>query len=389
MSGSGSKKRKKHKIIIFAVEIVLLLFVLAALFVWSKYQKLGHGIDMINTKDDMNTDLDESTQETLKGYMNIAVLGLDNRANGTFEAGNSDSIMIASINNDTKEVRLVSVYRDSYLNRSDDGTYNFGKATEAHGMGGTKRTVGMLNRNFDLDIEDYVVLDFKALTEVVDILGGVEVEIDEGEAKWMDMYIKETSQLTEHESETITEPGVYNLNGVQATSYCRIRYTEDGYGFRRAQRQREVLSKLIEKAKSAGLGTINKLIDTVFEDISTSFTLPEVLSLASQMFNYELTETTGFPFKLHGVTLGKKGYVDVPCDLVTNVTELHKFLFHNYNYTPSNTVQDFSRQITEETGFALGDEVETGVKADTYTEKSRQNADTGADDVQPADGQGQ
>ena len=256
-------------------------------------------------------------------------------------------------------------------------------------MGGTKRTVGMLNRNFDLDIEDYVVLDFKALTEVVDILGGVEVEIDEGEAKWMDMYIKETSQLTEHESETITEPGVYNLNGVQATSYCRIRYTEDGYGFRRAQRQREVLSKLIEKAKSAGLGTINKLIDTVFEDISTSFTLPEVLSLASQMFNYELTETTGFPFKLHGVTLGKKGYVDVPCDLVTNVTELHKFLFHNYNYTPSNTVQDFSRQITEETGFALGDEVETGVKADTYTEKSRQNADTGADGAQPADGEGQ
>lgn len=389
MSGS-KKKKKKRRIIIFTVEIILLLLVLAGLFVWSKYQKLGEGVDIIDTDDIMNTDLDESTQEVLKGYTNVAIFGLDNRTNGTFDAGNTDTIMIASINNDTQEVKLVSVYRDSYLNRSEDGTYNFGKATEAHNMeGGVKRSIGMLNRNFDLDIKDYVVLDFKAMIEVVDLLGGVEIEIDQGEAKWMSMYIHETNVLTDHQSEMITEPGVYNLDGVQATAYCRIRYTEDGYDFRRAQRQREVLSKMVEKVKSAGLGTLNKMIDAVFEEVSTSFTLPEIISLASKMFDYELTDTTGFPFKVRAEKLGKKGYVDIPCDLVTNVTELHKYLFNDYNYTPSNTVQNFSQQIVAETGFGLGDEVDAGVKADTYTEKSRQQqANTSVDDGQAGDGTG-
>lgn len=379
MSGS-KKKKKKRRIIIFTVEIILLLLVLAALFVWSKYQKLNRGPDIIDTDDVMNTDLDESTQEVLKGYTNIAIFGLDNRTNGTFDAGNSDVIMIASINNDTKEVRLVSVYRDSFLNRSDDDTYNFGKATEAHGIGGTKRSVMMLNRNLDLNIEDYIVVDFKAVTEAIDLLGGVEVEIDAAEAKWMDFYIQETSQVTEHQSDTITQPGTYNLNGVQATSYCRIRYTT-GDDYKRSQRQREVLSKMIEKAKSAGLGTINKIIDAVFEEVSTSLTLPEIVSLASQMFNYELADTTGFPFKLQYKVIGKKGGVVVPCDLVTNVTELHKYLFNDYNYTPSNTLQNFSQQIIAETGLGAQDGAGANVEADTFGTKSKQ-ADTSAQDTQ-------
>ena len=373
MSGT-KKKKKKRRIIIFTVEIILLLFVLAALFVWSKYQKLNRGPDIIDTDDVMNTDLDESTQKVLKGYTNIAIFGLDNRTNGTFDAGNSDVIMIASINNDTKEVRLVSVYRDTYLNRSDDSTYNFGKATEAHGIGGTKRSVMMLNRNLDLNIEDYIVVDFKAVTEAIDLLGGVEVEIDAAEAKWMDFYIQETSQVTEHPSETITQPGTYNLNGVQATSYCRIRYTT-GDDYKRSQRQREVLSKMIEKAKSAGLGTINKIIDAVFEEVSTSLTLPEIVSLASQMFNYELADTTGFPFKLQYKEIGKKG------DLVTNVTELHKYLFNDYNYTPSNTLQNFSQQIIAETGLGAQDGAGANVEADTFGTKSKPK-DTSVQDTQ-------
>lgn len=387
MSGS-KKKKKKRRIIIFTVEIILLLLVLAGLFVWSKYQKLGEGVDIIDTDDIMNTDLDESTQEVLKGYTNVAILGLDNRTSGTFDAGNTDTIMIASINNDTQEVKLVSVYRDSYLNRSEDGTYNFGKATEAHNMkGGVKRTLGMLNRNFDLDIKDYVVVDFSAMIEVVDLLGGVEIEIDEGEAKWMSMYIHETNVLTDHQSEMITEPGIYNLDGVQATAYCRIRYTDDGYDFRRAQRQREVLSKMVDKVKSAGLGTLNKIIDAVFEEVSTSFSLPEIISLASKMFDYELTDTIGFPFKLKVEKVNGKD-MDVPCDLATNVTELHKYLFNDYNYTPSNTVQNYSQQIIAETGLSAEDGGDAGVKADTYTEKSRKQANSSADDGQAGDGTG-
>ena len=382
---SASKRRKKKgRIIIFAIEIILLLAALAALFVWSKYQKLDRQPDMIGTEDIMNEDMDESVQEVLKGYTNIALFALDNRSNGSFSAGNSDVIMIASINNDTKEVRLVSVYRDTFLNVSGDGSFNFRKANYAYNKGGAEEAVRMLNRNLDLDIQDYVVVDFQAVTEAVDLLGGVEVEIDAAEAKWMDFYINETAQVTGNEAHSITQPGVYTLDGVQATSYCRIRYTA-GNDFKRAQRQREVLSKMVEKAKKADILTINKIIDSVLDDISTNFTAGELISLASQMMNYELADTTGFPFKLTNADPGnKKGMVVVPCDLVTNVTALHKYLFNEYNYTPSNTVTSYSQAIVNETGKGLGDEEETGVEADRYTKSSQaaaENTDTATEDT--------
>ncbi len=383
MSASRSKK-KKHRIIIFTIEILLLLVVLACLFVWSKYQKLDHQPDMIGTEDIINEDLDESVQEVLKGYTNIALFGLDNRSNGSFDAGNSDVIMIASINNDTKEVRLVSVFRDTFLNVSSDGSYNFRKANYAYNKGGAEEAIRMLNRNLDLDIQDYVVVDFQAVTEAIDLLGGVEVEIDAAEAKWMDFYINETAQVTGREAHSITQPGTYTLDGVQATSYCRIRYTA-GDDFKRAQRQREVISKMVAKAKAADLLTINKIIDSVLDDISTNFTAGEMISMAAQLMSYELADTTGFPFRLTTADLGgKKGSVVVPCDLVTNATDLHKYLFNDYNYTPSNTVTSYSQAIVQETGKGADDAENTGVEADHYTKGSQQShteSDTSAEDT--------
>ena len=380
MSASRSKK-KKHRIIIFTIEILLLLVVLACLFVWSKYQKLDHQPDMIGTEDIINEDMDESVQEVLKGYTNIALFGLDNRSNGSFDAGNSDVIMIASINNDTKEVRLVSVFRDTFLNVSSDGSYNFRKANYAYNKGGAEEAIRMLNRNLDLDIQDYVVVDFQAVTEAIDLLGGVEVEIDAAEAKWMDFYINETAQVTGREAHSITQPGTYTLDGVQATPYCRIRYTA-GDDFKRAQRQREVISKMVEKAKQANLLTINKIIDSVLDDISTNFTAGEMISMATQLMSYELADTTGFPFRLTTADLGgKKGSVVIPCDLVTNATDLHKYLFNEYNYTPSNTVTSYSQAIVQETGKGADDAENTGVEADNYTKTSQQSdtASTAAD----------
>lgn len=378
MGASRARKKKKHRIIIFTIEILLLLVVLAGLFVWSKYQKLDRQPDMIGTQDIINEDMNQSVQEVLKGYTNIALFGLDNRSNGSFEAGNSDVIMIASINNDTKEVRLVSVFRDTFLNVGSDSTNNFRKANYAYNKGGAEEAVRMLNRNLDLDIKDYVVVDFQAVTEAIDLLGGVEVEIDAAEAKWMDFYINETALVTGHEAHSITQPGTYTLDGVQATSYCRIRYTA-GDDFKRAQRQREVIAKMVEKAKNADLLTINKIIDSVLDDISTNFTAGEMISLASQLMNYELADTTGFPFHLTTANLGgSKGSVVIPCDLVTNVTDLHKYLFNDFNYTPSNTVTSFSQAVIQETGKGVDDAETTGVEADHYT-KGSQNADTGTD----------
>lgn len=364
---SKKKGRKKRKILIFTIEMILLLVLLAALFVWSKFQKIEH-VDNIEAEDVVNTDLDESTQEVLKGYTNIAVFGLDNEKSGVFTSGNSDLIMIASINNDTKEVKVASVYRDTYLNVGTNDDPYYWKANYAYNHGGPEQAVRMLNQNLDLDIADYVAVDFYAVCKVIDLLGGLEINVEEGAMmEEINIYIAETAAYTGREAHMVEHPGLQTLDGVQATAYCRIRH--DVNDFRRAQRQREVLTKIIEKTKSAGLLKINEIIDTVLGDISTDLTQMQLISMASQFFNYELVETTGFPFELYNFDLTRK-YIVVPCDLEKNVKELHQYLFNDSNYRPSNTVLQYSEAIKIDTGKGIGDEQSTGVSEDNYVQKS-------------------
>lgn len=349
--------------------MILLLFLLAVLFVWSKYQKIDH-VDNIEAEKVVNSDLDESTQEVLKGYTNIAIFGLDNEKSGVFSSGNSDLIMIASINNDTKEVKVVSVYRDTYLNVSGSEEQYLWKANYAYNHGGPQQAVYMLNQNLDLDIADYVAVDFYAVCEVIDLLGGLEINVEEGAMlEEINLYVAETASFTGLEPHMVEHAGLQTLDGVQATAYCRIRH--DVNDFRRAQRQREVLSKIIEKTKSAGLLTINEIIDTVLGDISTDLTQMQLISMASQLFHYELVGTCGFPFKLYTFDLSRK-YIVAPCDLEQNVRELHKYLFNDYNYTPSNTVLKYSQAITEDTGKGIGDEEDTGVAEDQYVNQAEE-----------------
>lgn len=357
------QKKKSYKILIFTIEIILLLVLLAVLFVWSKYQKMNH-VDNIEAVDVVNPDLQEKTQEVLKGYTNIAVFGLDNAKSGVFTSGNSDVIMIVSINNDTKEVKVVSVYRDTYLNVSGSDEQYLWKANYAYNHGGPKQAVYMLNQNLDLDIEDYVAVDFYAVCEVIDLLGGLEIEVEEGKMmEEINLYIAETAAYTGREAHMVEHAGMQTLDGVQATAYCRIRH--DVNDFRRAQRQREVLSKMIDKTKSAGLLTINKIIDTVLGDISTDLTQMQLISMASQLFNYELAGTCGFPFQLYTFDLSRK-YIVTPCDLENNVRQLHEYLFDDKDYTPSETVLKYSRAIADDTGKGVGDEQDTGVLEDDY-----------------------
>ncbi len=373
---SKKKKKKKRKIIIFIIEFLLLLILLAALYLWSKYQKIDH-VDNIEAVDVVNKELGETTKEVLKGYTNIAVFGLDNEQTGNFESGNSDLIMIASINNDTKEVRVVSVYRDTYLNVNTEEDPYLWKANYAYNHGGPEQAVRMLNLNLDLDIEDYIAVDFYSVCKVIDLLGGLEINVEEG--KMMDeinIYIHETAAFTGREEHPVEHPGLQTLDGVQATAYCRIRH--DTNDFRRAQRQREVLSKIIEKTKSASIFTINKIIDAVLEDISTDLTEMQLVSMASQLLNYELVATTGFPFELYVFDASRK-YIVAPCDLEKNVRELHAYLFNDFDYEPSNTVLNYSSSIYEDTGKGVGDEQETGVSADTYAGGAADPGDTAAD----------
>lgn len=338
---------RRRRNTIFIMEIVLLLILAVVLFFVSKLSKIEKTkLDM--DKIEVNEDISQESQKIMKGYQTIAMFGLDNRSNGNLSQGRSDVIMLANINNDTKEVKLVSVYRDTYL---DTGDGIFQKCNAAYAKGGPEQAISMLNVNLDLNITDYVTVDFNSIIECVDLLGGVDMEITDDEASLMTGYIRELNELTGNKAENLTQGGTYTLNGVQACAYARIRYG-GGDDYRRTERQRTVLTAMVKKAQQSDLTTVNKLINEVCGDIQTSFSNAELLALASQVFQYSIGDTTGFPFTKTTKVLSKKtGDVVIPCDLSDNVKELHIFLYEDSAYTASDTVKQNSEKIVSDTGI--------------------------------------
>lgn len=338
------KQRRKRKVILFAVEILILLILLLCVFIWLKLGKID-----TQELDEKNMLVNEL--ESDEGYTTVAIFGLDNRSNGKLERGNSDVIMVANINNETKEVQLCSIYRDTYMDRGDE---NYGKANGAYQKGGPEQAISMLNKNLDLGIKKYVTVDFKAVTETIDLLGGVELDITEEELQWMNSYIETTADVTGKKAKFISKAGTQLCDGTQATAYARIRYTT-GDDFKRAERQRIVIEKMFEKAKKTKLSTLNKIVDSVFEDISTNFTQKEMLAMAASVFDYTLDETKGFPFEKATKSIGKKGSLVIPCDLESNVAKLHMYLYDDDSYEPSKTVQKINDKIVNESGCHVGD----------------------------------
>ena len=215
------------------------------------------------------------------GYLNVALFGVDSRDASLDKGTRSDTIMIASLNQETGEVKVTSIYRDTLLQLSD-GTYN--KANSAYSFGGVEGAVAFLNKNLDMNIDHYVTVNFNAMIDIVDALGGIEVDLTEDELYWTNEYCGETSIVTDKSYEPLTAAGVQTLGGVQATAYCRIRYTA-GSDFKRTERQRLVIQKIAEKLQKANLATINKIVDEVFSEVGTNFTMQEILSYAKDFKN--------------------------------------------------------------------------------------------------------
>ena len=321
------------KIGVIAVSILLVLVIgggaAAAAYVTSKVDKMEVQKLDVN-KLEINKEVEHKT-----GYLNVALFGVDSREASLGKGTRSDTIMIASLNQETGEVKISSVYRDTILQQSD-GTYN--KANAAYSFGGVEEAVALLNKNLDLNIEHYVAVNFNAMIDVIDTLGGLDIELTEEEVKYTNMYCDETAVVTGRPfEEDLVGAGVHHLDGVQATSFCRIRYTK-GDDFKRTERQRLVIEKIVEKLQAANLATINKIADDVFAEIGTNFTLPEILSYAKDFKKYTLGETTGFPFNKSTGTLSGVGSSVLPTDLAGDVQQLHQFFFGDDGYTPSDVV---------------------------------------------------
>lgn len=348
--GSRKMRARKRRRIVLIVEVVLLIGLAAAVLVASKFNKLNRDLDF-NEKD-VKINKEVQADSGLTGYMNIAFFGLDSRDSGNLGKGSrSDAIIVASINNDTHEIRMMSVYRDTYLNLSDD---NYDKANSAYFRGGPMQAVNMLNMNLDLDLKEYVAVDFSALTEVVDMLGGIDLEITEEEMGHMNNYCIETSDVTGVKTEPLYQYGLVHLNGVQATSYARIRQTL-GDDYARADRQRLVIEKLFEKIQKTDLLTLNSILDKVLPKVSTSLSSAEILDLAKYVLSYKMGPSGGFPFDKTTRILDGSGDCVIPAELASNVSKLHNFLFEKENYKPSNTVKGISEAISYETGIYEAD----------------------------------
>lgn len=347
----NKRQQQKRKLVIIGVEIFCLLLLLGALYVWSLWSKVDVDSGFNDSEAGINTDIDKETLETLEGYTNIAIFGLDNRSTGNYKYGHSDVIMIARIDNKTKQVKLVSVYRDTYLSVGDG---KFNKANSAYMKGGAKQAVQMLNANLDLNIKEYVCVDWAAVIEAVDALGGIELDITKAEVKHLNMYVRDMGKEIGSDTTQIEGPGRQLLNGAQATAYARIRYTA-GMDFKRSSRQRIVLEAMLNKAKAANVGTLLDICNLVFDDISTSLQLTEIIDIVKHVNDYTIESTTGFPFEMTTDQLSGSGSTVIPIGLEDDVAQLHKYLFETEDYKPSKTVQAISNAIVEKTGVKEGD----------------------------------
>lgn len=343
----AKKKKKRRRIGILVAEVIILSVLCVFAYATVKMDKLDFNF------------LDEDKLEVYKDtgpYTNIALFGLDAREGESIESGvRSDSMMIASINNETNEVKVVSIFRDTLL-KQQDGTFD--KANAAYSYGGPQEAIALLNRNLDLDIKNYMSVDFKALSDVIDALGGMELELTAEEVVHMNNYCVETSEVTGKDYERI-EPevaGTYHLNGVQATSYARIRATAGG-DYKRAERQRLVIEKIVEKAQKANLKTLDKIIDVVFPQVSTSFSSKDLIGIAANALSYQLGETQGFPYSIADTDVvdGYEGSYVVPSDFDGDVKKLHEFLFNEKDYQVSDTVKEISHEIDVMSGAIVED----------------------------------
>lgn len=341
----AKRKRRRRIITMIVAECFALFFIFTYAAFAKRYNQLV--VLPFDEKNVKNDSLDIDTEERMKGYWTIAIFGVDARDKSIAKNTNSDVNLICNINLDTGEIKLVSVFRDTYLNVSEKGSYN--KINQAYFTGGPEQAVAALNRNLDLNMTSYMTFNWGAVAEGINILGGVDIELSKAEFYYINSFITETVKATGIGSEHLKKAGMNHLDGVQAVAYGRLRLMDTDYA--RTERQRKIIAQAFEKAKTAKLSTLNTLIGAVFPQVATNIGVDDLVKNATILNKFHMGESTGFPQARGDANMGKKGAVVVPQTLESNVTALHKFLFGVEEYTPSDTVKRLSEKIAADTGM--------------------------------------
>lgn len=340
------KRRRRIIITLIIVEIITLCLIFGARYFIGKMNLIQRD-NSFNMNEMTNPNLVFGNIEKMKGYWTIALFGVDSRDNSLGRGNNSDVNIICNVNQDTGEIKLVSVFRDSYLNLDDKGSYN--KINQAYFLGGPEQAINALNKNLDLEIDDYAVFNWKAVIDAINILGGVDIELSKAEFYYINAFITETVKATGVGSHQLTHAGMNHLDGVQAVAYARLRKMDTD--FARTERQRKVIQLAFDKLKKADFAKVNNVMEVVLGQIQSSVDLNDIIPAAKNLTKYYIGETTGFPQARDDVNMGKKGDCVIPATLEKNVTLLHQFLFGEENYEPSDMVKKISAKISEDTGL--------------------------------------
>ena len=328
---NGTKKKGK-KLKAFGIAVLVLLIILAIIVggtFWFISSKLGKIQQVDLNEDDLS--VSSEAAENLSNFRNIAIFGIDSRED-TYSKGNrSDCIIIASINNTTKEVKLISVYRDTYVQIEGHG---LDKITHAYSYGEAPLAIKKLNNNLDLNIKEFVTVNFDAVKDIIDNIGGISMNI--------------TSEEVSH-IPGISKAGTYNLTGEQALAYARIRHATGG-DYKRTERMRDVLTAVANKVKTFNISQLNQFVDFVLPKIYTNITAADIFSLMPSATSFKITDSIGWPYETKGITLDR--WYGVPITLESNVTRLHQEVFGESDYTPSDTVKQISDSIAQKTGYS-------------------------------------
>lgn len=264
------KHRKIIIIILFLILGIISFFVGMGISVLKSMINKVERTNIDNSNLGINSDIDNQYDDV----KNIALFGIDS----TEDSGRSDSIMILTINNKDNKLKITSLMRDSYV--SIDG-HGKDKLNHAYAFGGPELAVKTINKNFDLNISDFVTVNFSSLPKLIDAVGGVEIDVDGEELKFINNYINDLNFKNKTNYATINKTGLQHLNGTQAMAYCRIRYTSGG-DYKRSDRHREVLENLIQKSTSISVLKYPELLSELLPMLKTSLSSGEIMNYGVQ-----------------------------------------------------------------------------------------------------------
>ncbi|MDC4238574.1 LCP family protein [Clostridium tertium] len=329
MENNKSKKRnkkKKKKSLGFKIFIGFLCVILAIAVVGG-----GYVIGLLNKMDNIKLNKDNlgivedefKEYENVNKIKNIALFGID-ATDG--ETGRSDSIMIATLDPVHNKLKITSVMRDSYVYIDGHGQ---DKINHAYAFGGPELAIKTLNENFGLNIEDFVSVNFSSLPTIINILGGIDIEITQEELEYINSYIDDINAKDGTYSPHISYAGVQHLDGTQALAYSRIRYTSGG-DYERTQRHRTVLNALFNKLTSTSVTSYNSLLNEVLPYVQTNLNAGDILSLGTKVLGIgNNLEQDRFPRDGYGEGTMIDGVYYLTFDKEATVKQMRDYIFND------------------------------------------------------------